>query len=80
MRAILKLEEANHKMQLINIIQSNRVTYIIQKANIIEPNEKYTPLYKDMIDVFKKCEEFVFGKGEDPENYRQTFIKKYFKV
>ena len=52
----------------------------IQKCVVIKPNKKYTALYNDMLDVYKKCESFVLQNGENPEHYRKDFIKKYFEI
>jgi len=52
----------------------------IQKSVVIEPNKKYSALYYDMVDVYKKCESFVLKNGGNPEQYREDFIKKYFEI
>ena len=39
----------------------------------------YRDLYDDMLDLYRKCEDFILRNGEDPEIIRKKFIKKYFK-
>ena len=53
--------------------------FIEQKSTVIKPNKEFTELYRDLLEVYKKCENFILKNGEDPEKYRQDFIKKYFK-
>ena len=50
----------------------------IQKTNLIKPNRKYTELYNNMLEIYKKYETFILKGGEDPERSREDFIKKYF--
>jgi len=52
----------------------------IQNSVVIKPNKKYSALYNDMLDVYKKCESFILKNGVDPEQYREDFIKKYFDL
>jgi xylulokinase len=49
-----------------------------QKSIVLEPNRKLIKLYYDMLNLYKKYEEFVLKSGEDPEITRLEFIKKYF--
>ncbi|MFX1287561.1 MAG: FGGY-family carbohydrate kinase, partial [Promethearchaeota archaeon] len=51
----------------------------MQKSVVIGPNKKYSELYNDMLFVYDKCESFILKNGEDPEPYREAFIKKYFE-
>jgi xylulokinase len=50
-----------------------------QQSVVIEPDKKYSALYNDMLIVYRKCEDFILKKGEDPELDRKNFIKKYFE-
>jgi xylulokinase len=50
----------------------------IQKSVVIIPDKRYIALYNDMVKVYQKCESYILKNGEDPEPYRQEFIKKYF--
>ena len=52
----------------------------IQTSVVIKPNEKYSALYDDMLDVYKKCESFILKNGGDPEQYRKDFVQKYFDL
>jgi xylulokinase len=52
----------------------------IEKSVVIKPNRNYSALYNDMLDVYKKCENYILKNGEDPEKYRRNFIKKYFNI
>jgi xylulokinase len=49
-----------------------------QQTDLIHPNIKYKELYDMMLQLYRKCEEFVLKKGENPESFRRKFIKKYF--
>ncbi|MHA2184997.1 MAG: xylulokinase [Promethearchaeota archaeon] len=51
----------------------------IRKSVLIKPDEKYIALYNDMLKVYQKCEHYILKNGEDPEQSRQEFIKKYFE-
>jgi xylulokinase len=50
----------------------------IRDIDIIKPEEKYKRLYDDMLELYKKCEDFILRNGEDPKPFRKKFIKKYF--
>jgi xylulokinase len=52
----------------------------IQKSVVIKPNKKYSMLYKDMLNIYRKYENFVLKNGGDPEHYRKDFAKKYFDI
>jgi xylulokinase len=47
-------------------------------SKLIEPNQHYSQLYDDMLDLYNKYEAYIQKNGKNPENYRQSFIKKYF--
>jgi xylulokinase len=49
-----------------------------QQTDLILPNIKYKELYDMMLELYRKCEEFVLNKGKNPESFRRKFIKKYF--
>ena len=51
----------------------------IEERIIIQPDKKYVLLYKDMLTLYQKYEDFILRNGEDPELSRQIFTKKYFK-
>ncbi|HUW90208.1 MAG TPA: FGGY family carbohydrate kinase [Candidatus Nanopelagicaceae bacterium] len=51
----------------------------IEESIIIHPNKKYELLYNDMLTIYQKYEDYILRNGEDPELFRQNFIKKYFK-
>jgi len=50
----------------------------IQDNYIIQPNNKYKKLYDEMLEVYRKCEKYILKNGEDPEQFRKDFVKKYF--
>jgi len=50
----------------------------IQDTILIKPEEKYITLYNDMLELYKKCENFVLKDGKDPEPFHKKFITKYF--
>jgi len=49
----------------------------IDESMVINPREEYKALYEDMVNLYKKCEDFILKEGENPEPYRMRFIKKY---
>ncbi|MCK4286057.1 MAG: hypothetical protein KAX18_07630, partial [Candidatus Lokiarchaeota archaeon] len=49
-----------------------------QQSDIIIPNIEYKELYDTMLELYRKCEEYVLKKGENPESFRRKFIKRYF--
>ncbi len=49
-----------------------------QDSIVIEPDKVYRELYDDMLELYRKCEDFILRNGEDPELFRKKFIKKYF--
>jgi len=51
----------------------------IEESILIQPTKKYAVLYKDMLTIYQKYEDYILRNGEDPELSRQFFIKKYFK-
>jgi len=50
----------------------------IQKSNIILPNSKNKELYDDMLELYKKFEDYVLHNNPYPETDRKAFIQKYF--
>jgi xylulokinase len=44
----------------------------------IIPNLKNRELYNEMLNLYKKCEDYIIRNGEDPESIRKQFIQKYF--
>lgn len=51
----------------------------IQNIDLIKPLSEYKELYDDMLEVYRKCENYVLKNGENPEKFRRKFIKKHFK-
>jgi len=49
-----------------------------QDYSLINPQKKYTLLYHDMLEIYKKYEEFILKNGEYPEELHKRFIDKYF--
>ena len=49
-----------------------------EKSIVVKPNKKYIELYRDMVDLYKKYEEYILKSGENPEMTRLGFNKKYF--
>ena len=49
-----------------------------QKSSIVKPNKTCIKLYDDMLNLYKKYEDFILKNGDDPEVKRLEFIKKYF--
>jgi xylulokinase len=49
-----------------------------QKIRLIEPDNRYKELYDDMVELYRKYEEFILKNKQNPESYRQEFIMKYF--
>lgn len=42
------------------------------------PRKNYEQLYKDMLKLYEKCENFILHGGINPEPIRKQFISKYF--
>ncbi|MFX0017293.1 MAG: xylulokinase [Promethearchaeota archaeon] len=51
----------------------------IQNCEVIKPSRNYKELYADMLELYRKCEDFSLKNGENPERLRKEFIEKYFK-
>ncbi len=51
----------------------------IQNSELIKPLSEYKELYDDMLEVYRKCENYILENGENPEDLRRNFIKKHFK-
>jgi xylulokinase len=51
----------------------------LQSIDIIKPLSEYKELYDDLLEVYRKCENYILKNEEDPEQLRINFIKKYFK-
>ncbi|MHA1147664.1 MAG: xylulokinase [Promethearchaeota archaeon] len=49
-------------------------------SNILIPRNEFKELYEDMILLYSKYEDYILRNGEDPENLRLDFIKKYYKT
>jgi xylulokinase len=49
------------------------------KSILVKSDDRYIELYDDMLEVYRKCEDFILRKKEDPEPSRQEFIMKYFQ-
>ncbi|MFX1501445.1 MAG: xylulokinase [Promethearchaeota archaeon] len=50
----------------------------LQKSIVIEPDKKCIELYEDMLELYRKYEEFILRNGNNPESARLEFVKKYF--
>ncbi|MFX1297284.1 MAG: xylulokinase [Promethearchaeota archaeon] len=50
-----------------------------QESTLIEPNKNSKRLYNDMLNLYRKYEDYIVRNGENPEIYRHSFIKRYFK-
>ena len=51
----------------------------IPNSYLIKSLSEYKELYDDMLEVYRKCENYVLKNGENPEKFRREFIKKHFK-
>ena len=49
-----------------------------QSSSEIIPNIKNKELYNEMLNLYKKCEDYILRNGENPEPTRKQFIEKYF--
>ncbi|TFF99661.1 MAG: carbohydrate kinase [Promethearchaeota archaeon] len=49
-----------------------------QKMEIIRPNPKNKELYDNMATLYKKYENYVLKKENNPESFRKLFINTYF--
>jgi len=48
------------------------------KTDNINPNSKLKKLYNDMLELYKKFENYILNKGHNPEEARIKFIKDHF--
>jgi len=51
----------------------------VHESGIIKPIDKYKQLYDDMLELYRRFEEFVLKNKENPDAFRKKFINKYFK-
>ena len=51
----------------------------LQNIETICPDDRLKKMYNAMLELYKKCEDFVLRNGKNPEPFRQKFIRKYFK-
>ena len=49
-----------------------------QKSISIKPRIEYSELYSDMVELYKKYEDFILNNGENPEKLRLQFVQKFF--
>jgi len=50
----------------------------IQKSVVIQPERKYKPMYDDMVELYRACEDYVLRKGKNPQPIQKQFVEKYF--
>jgi len=50
----------------------------LQQSIVVVPNEKYFQLYDDMLELYKKYEQYILKNRQDPEIARLDFVKNYF--
>ncbi len=75
-RAVKSYYDSKNEIKSWNEIVDKFIN--LQKSIVIEPDNRYLELYKDMVVLYKQYEEFILKKGSDPEITRLDFIKKYF--
>ena len=68
----------NSKNKIFNWTELVEGFLNIEESIIIYPDKKYELLYNDMLIIYQKYENYILRNGEDPELFRQNFIKKYF--
>ncbi|MFW9947768.1 MAG: xylulokinase, partial [Candidatus Odinarchaeota archaeon] len=76
LRSIKSYYDSLEKEKAWSIIVNNFLE--IQKSDLIKPLSEYKELYDDMLEVYRKCENYVLKKGKNPEKCRRDFIKKHF--
>jgi xylulokinase len=50
----------------------------IQEFDIIKARLKFKELYTEMLEIYRKYENYVIYGGKNPEQYRTDFITKFF--
>jgi xylulokinase len=50
-----------------------------ERTTIIHPRIECATLYADMLELYRKYEDYVLRNGENPESNRKLFIEQYFK-
>jgi xylulokinase len=76
LRAIKSYYDFNKILRNWNDIVDNFLN--LQESRMIAPNIKYKELYNDMLELYKKYEDFILRDGEDPKPLQKKFIEKYF--
>ncbi|MFX1339403.1 MAG: xylulokinase [Promethearchaeota archaeon] len=66
------IKEKKNWNEIVNIFLK---TYL---SGEIVPDIKNRDLYDEMLNLYKKCEDYILRNGENPEPIRRKFIEKYF--
>jgi xylulokinase len=69
--------QQNFEMEWMKLIEDFLESQIIET---IKPNPDNKELYDDMVELYKKCEDFAIRGANNPEQDRQEFIHKYFAL
>ena len=75
-RAVKSFYDSEKKIKSWHEIIYNFIDF--EKSIMVKPDKKYIELYRDMLDLYKKYEEYILKSGENPDLSRLGFIKKYF--
>jgi sugar (pentulose or hexulose) kinase len=75
-RSLKSYNDFINKKESWNMIVSNFMKS--RSTEEIIPNDKNKELYNEMVDLYKKYEDYILRNGEDPEPTRKQFIEKYF--
>ncbi|UCD02484.1 MAG: carbohydrate kinase [Promethearchaeota archaeon] len=75
-RAAKSYNDSKNKINSWNEIVNKFID--IHKSIVIKPQKEFKDLYDDMLELYKKFEEYILKNKENPELARLEFIKKYF--
>jgi xylulokinase len=75
-RSIKSYYDNNHKKVSWNQILDS--LFNIQQSKIIKFRPKYRELYHEMVELYRKYENYVLYGGTEPEHDRLKFVTKYF--
>ncbi|MFX0035373.1 MAG: xylulokinase [Candidatus Hermodarchaeota archaeon] len=68
-------DKINQNKSWFDIVQH----FLGSKERVIMPRSKYKKLYDDMVQLYRKYEDYAIRGGENPEQQHQNFIELYFK-
>jgi xylulokinase len=50
----------------------------IKHSNVIKPRSEYSELYNEMLELYRRYENYILFNGKNPEPHQKKFIAKFF--